>query len=313
MNKKTGNNVLFIVLLGILILLVSAILGIVINRQLEGPQLCSSCHEMLTFYDSYMSPPNGSILTSHDLTCIQCHANKSISEARKEVAKEILIVSLNISGPAPSGLVPDCIKCHLPESPVHRILNNSTCIDCHWAHSQNLSSNTTNKSLPSRTAFGPHMARRCQDCHGINFEIPRCIKCHSGHGDQKLENDQCLACHSDPHVPRKPGIVRNNTVNFTGKMPFSVCRPCHENQFSNITNTPSLHTEMETCTLCHQWHGEKPKCKKCHPGMMIPRHPKSFRCSTCHADLEKGIGVTCQDCHGRTHEWSAFTAILNPK
>ncbi|MCX9082681.1 MAG: hypothetical protein OIN83_10835 [Candidatus Methanoperedens sp.] len=314
MNGKARKDLIFIVLLGILIILVSLILGILINRQLDNPQLCSSCHEMLPFYDSFMFPKNGSLLKAHNLTCIQCHANKSVSEARKEVAKEIIIATLNISGPAPIGLVPNCKKCHMPESPVHQILNNSTCIDCHWAHSQNLSTNNkTNISILSMNASGPHMAKKCQYCHGMDFEIPRCIKCHSGHDDQKLENDQCLGCHFDPHVPRIPGTLRNNTVIFTGELPFPVCKPCHENQFSNITNPPTLHTEMETCTKCHQWHGEIPKCKKCHPGMMIPRHPKSFRCGTCHADLEKGIGVTCQDCHGRSHEWSPYTAVINPK
>ncbi|HYN44381.1 MAG TPA: hypothetical protein VER35_00110 [Candidatus Limnocylindrales bacterium] len=313
MNGKPRNDILFIVLIGILIVLVSLILGILMNRQLDGPQLCSSCHEMLTFYDSYMSPPNGSILIAHNLTCIQCHANKSVSEARKEVAKEIIINALNISGPAPSGLVPDCTKCHIPQSPVHQILNNSSCTDCHWAHSQNVSSNTTNISLLSNKTFGKHMEKKCQFCHGMNFEIPRCITCHMGHGDQKLDNDQCLSCHSDPHVPKIPGTFRNNTVTFKGNLSFSVCKPCHENQYSNLTNSPTLHTEMGTCTKCHQWHGEIPKCKKCHPGMMVPRHPRSFRCSTCHADLQKGIFITCQDCHGRTHEWSAFTAVINPK
>lgn len=313
MNDKTKSNLIFFILAGILIILVSMILGIFINRELEGPQICSSCHEMLDSYDSYVSPPNGSILKTHNITCIRCHANKSMSEARKEVAKEIIINSLNISGPPPSGLVPNCVKCHLPETPVHRNLNNTTCTDCHWAHLQNISSNATNTSLLSIKKLGKHMEKKCEFCHGMDFEIPQCIKCHTGHGDQKLDNDQCLSCHSDPHVPKIPGTLRNDTVIFKGDLPFSVCNPCHDNQFTNITNPPTLHTEMGTCTKCHSYHGEIPRCKKCHPGMMVPRHPKSFRCSTCHADLEKGIGITCQDCHGRTHEWSPFTAIINPK
>lgn len=307
-------DLLSIALIIILVFLLSMIAGIILNKQLEGPELCSSCHEMLPYYNSTIFPLNGSIISKHPLTCIQCHANSSLNQARKNVLIEIIVYNLNISGRAfPLGeLTPDCRKCHLPESPVHMNLNNTRCTDCHWAHSQNVSSNAINISLPSMNASGPHMAKKCQECHGMNFEIPRCITCHTGHGDQKLENDQCLSCHSDPHVPRIPGILRNNTVTFKGKLPFSVCKPCHINQYSNITDFPTGHNEMGTCTLCHEWHGEKPTCKKCHPFMMILRHPEDFQCNTCHSTY-RPIHITCQDCHGRTHEWSAMTAVINPK
>ena len=308
MNEKTRTGI-FIVL-GCLILVVSILSGIELNNKLYDPGFCNSCHEMQTYYSSYLNPKNGSIIKDHELKCIQCHSSNNTYSAKKTLLIEIIAYDLNLSGNfSKKDLKPDCIKCHIPESPVHSNLNDSTCIDCHWAHTQNISSNATNISRPS---LGPHMAKKCQDCHGMNFEIPRCIKCHAGHGDQKLDNDQCLACHSDPHVPKIPGILRNNTVTFKGNLSFSVCKPCHEEQYSNLTNIPTLHTEMETCTKCHQWHGEIPKCRKCHSLMMIDRHPKSFKCKTCHTTL-KGKLTTCQDCHGRTHEWSAFTAIINPK
>ena len=306
-------DILTIVLIGILVFLISIILGIIINKQLEGPELCSSCHEMLPYYNSYISPANGSIISSHKLNCVQCHASKSLEEARKNIAAEIIVYTLNISLPAilPDELKPDCIRCHVPATPVHRNLNQTNCSDCHFAHT--LEGKNSNLSLRTTIPYGPHKNKTCRDCHGTAFEIPQCIKCHSGHGGQKLENGLCIDCHTDPHVPVKPGILRNNTVNFTIKMPLSACRPCHEKEFLDLTNFPSGHNDMETCTSCHEFHGEKPRCSKCHPGMMLDRHPQSFRCNTCHATFEGGIRITCQDCHGRSHEWSAFSAVINPK
>jgi hypothetical protein len=312
---NSGKNILTILLIGVLILLISIIFGIFINKQLEGPELCRSCHEMLPYYNSTVAPQNGSIISSHSLSCIQCHANKSLNNARKDILIEIIVYYLNISGRAfPSGdLKPDCMKCHVPESPVHKTLNQTNCVDCHWAHGSIAGSKVSNISLGSVIPYGPHMNNACKDCHDTNFELPQCIKCHSGHGEQKLENNLCLSCHTDAHVPKIPGILRNNTVKFTGNMPFSVCEPCHEEQLLNISKIQTAHKDMGTCTLCHQFHGEIPKCSKCHTGMMVKRHPTTFRCKTCHATFDPNKRTTCQDCHGRTHEWSAFTAVINPK
>lgn len=311
---KIKKEIISIVLIGILVLLISIILGIIINKQLEGPQLCASCHEMLPYYDSYISPPNGSIISSHKLSCIQCHNNKTTVGAGKYLAIEMIVYKLNFTGISisPEDIRPDCIKCHLPKSPIHSNQNQTNCIECHWAHIPSGDQKASNLSQKNTIPYGPHQNKTCQDCHGINFEIPRCTKCHSGHGGQKIENNLCLNCHTDPHIPKKPGILFNNTVTFMKDLPFLICKPCHENEYSNITSIQNGHKEMETCTLCHQYHGEKPNCSKCHPGMMIDRHPKSFKCKTCHAWSKEGT-VTCQDCHGRTHEWSAITAVINPK
>src|SRR5659263_341761 len=191
-NRK---DILSIALIGILLLLVSIILGIVINKQLEGPELCSSCHEMLPYYNSYINPPNGSIISSHNLSCLQCHANKSLDKARKNIMTEIIVYKTNISGFLPGELTPDCNVCHLPVSPVHNDLDQTKCTDCHWAHMPESVTKATNISIRSVIPYGPHKNKTCSDCHGTNFEIPQCVRCHSGHGGQELENSLCLACH----------------------------------------------------------------------------------------------------------------------
>lgn len=308
MNEKTGKGIF--VALCCLILVVSILSGIELNNKLYDPEFCSSCHEMQIYYSSYIYPQNGSLIKDHDLKCIQCHSGRNTYEAKKELLAEIIDYKLNLSGNfSTNGLKPDCLKCHIPESPVHAKLNNSTCTYCHWAHIQNINTNISNSSIKD---LGKHMKKKCQDCHGMDFEIPRCSNCHSGHGDQKLKNDECLSCHMDPHVPKIPGILSNDTVTFKGNLSFSVCMPCHEDQYINMTILSTSHTEMGTCIKCHQYHGEMPKCSKCHQGMMIKRHPKTFKCGTCHASTNASL-IKCQDCHGRTHEWSAMTAVINPK
>lgn len=315
MYKQKHRNIFLIVSIMILLLLISIIMGLYFYKLLEGPQLCSSCHEMLPYYSSYIKPQNGSLILSHELTCLQCHSNRSITEARKEIVSEIIYYKLNISGLplSSSGLKPDCTLCHIPLTPIHTSTNRSNCSDCHWAHTQVEVPGTSNITLRYMIPYGSHKNKTCQNCHGISFEIPRCINCHTGHGEQKLENSLCLACHSDPHIPKKPGKFLNNTVYFKQDLPFSICKSCHESQYSNMTLIYTGHTYMETCTQCHQYHGEKPKCSKCHPGMMIDRHPSYFKCKTCHATFEGGIRITCQDCHGKNHDWSKFTAVINPK
>lgn len=306
MNEKNRKGI-FIVLCG-LILVISILSGLELNNKLYNPEFCGSCHEMQPYYLTYLYPINGSIINDHELTCIQCHSGRNTYEAKKTIVFESITYGLNLSGSfSRDELKPDCIKCHIPHTPVHNNMNNSACIDCHRAHTRNTNLNITKKPFISL-----HMENKCQFCHGQDFEIPRCIKCHSGHGDQKLENNQCLVCHSDPHVPKIPGKFKNNTVNLTSNLSLSVCKPCHEAEYTNLTNVQTPHTDMGTCTKCHQWHGEIPKCSKCHIGMMIQRHPKTFTCRTCHASFG-GTITKCQDCHGRTHQWSASTAIINPK
>lgn len=314
MEKK--HQYFLLVFIGTLILLATVLFAVIINKTLDDPSTCIFCHEMKPYVSSYLKPEQGSAIEGHRLTCIECHSNNSLSESRNSLMNEIELsvlnrttgIELNATFPA---LAVNCARCHVLDSRHPMISGITACTDCHWAHTkEKITSSSTSRVLD--IPYGPHINQSCQKCHGTTFEIPRCINCHTGHGNQKLKNKLCLECHVDPHIPKKPGIRSNNTVKFTGNLPFSACQPCHENQYFNIMNTYSLHTEMQTCTLCHEFHGEKPRCSKCHKGMMIERH-KDFECKTCHATYNRERFISCPDCHGTSHEWSPFTAIINPK
>lgn len=307
------DQTLLVIIIGTLIILSGLLIMINVQKELDDPGTCHLCHEMRPFVASYLDPEQGSAILMHRLTCIECHTNTSLIEAKEAVIKEIekgiisKIAGTNFKTSSPA-LAVNCKRCHFIFDISHP---NSTfdtnCQDCHWAHEKPdvnlIGINTTNKSM---VLYGFHTGQTCQNCHGTTFQIPRCINCHDGHGEQKLENRLCLMCHKDPHIP----VIPDTTINITGDLPFSVCMPCHENQYFSITNIYSYHTEMQTCTKCHNTHGERPQCRKCHPGMMLDRH-NNFVCEDCH--LSFPTKVTCMDCHGKEHEWSSFTAMLNPK
>ncbi|HMB44900.1 MAG TPA: hypothetical protein VKL21_03660 [Candidatus Methanoperedens sp.] len=307
MNERNRTELL--ILFGCMIFVVSILSGIELSNKLNKPEFCSPCHEMQTYYTSYLNPKNGSILMDHELTCIQCHSGRNIYDAKKQVLIKVIAYDLNLSGAFISKkLEPDCSKCHsLPSTPVHKNANLTNCAYCHWAHSSAEGSITSNNSLLPMIPYGPHMNQTCVKCHSTTYQIPRCINCHAGHGEQKLENNLCLICHKDPHVPTIPGILQNNTVNFTKELPFSACQPCHEKEYSEIIDSGSLHKDMETCSLCHLKHGTKPNCSQCHKAMKVQRHLDNLQCGNCHTPDRV---ITCEECHGRSHGWSASTATV---
>src|SRR3990172_63034 len=305
-------EILLPLLAAILVFAISLISGLAFSRQHDDPGYCSSCHEMQPYYDSFLDPKNGSVIESHKLNCVQCHVNKSIADTKTRIAAEIIAYRFNISGSLipKLSIKPDCSICHpSPTSSIHGIVNITDCTLCHWGHTP-VEGKLNISGLP-QVPYGAHSNQTCFNCHGTEFKIPQCINCHAGHGEQKLENRLCLGCHIDPHVPKIPGLYPYYKVKFNISYPFSVCQPCHQDEYFNLTNTRSLHTSMDTCTQCHDTHGRIPKCSQCHPGMNLPRH-SDFKCDDCHISLNP-IRIKCEDCHGRSHEWSARTAIINPK
>ncbi len=305
--------VLLSVFISLSIILLAVILqSFNVYKNPENPETCSLCHEMKSYVISYLTPEKGSVIADHKLNCIDCHSGKSRKAAKDAALTEIKIGALaKITGTRldtdRSALAVNCTQCHGQDFRHFNIAVNTSCLNCHWAHKSPQAKTESIFLVP----YGPHRNQSCRNCHGTNFQIPRCTDCHKGHGEKKFENALCLACHADPHTPKKPGILPGNTVKFNGSLPFEACSPCHENEYFEVTNSLSRHTRMETCTLCHRSHGEKPRCRDCHPGMAMEKH-KDFGCGSCHIDFKNKI--ICQDCHGTTyHDLTASTAVLNRK
>lgn len=308
-------NLLLILIISILLAVTS---GLAISGSLEKTGTCSNCHQMTPYVSSYLEPSQGSVLTQHTLDCLGCHTNISTGKARETLLKEISVNVVNkITGlkfkVATGEMAVNCTRCHVMEDSVHLIsTRNSSCESCHWAH---LPSNNFQNITAFNTAiisYGPHINQTCQNCHGTDFRIPRCINCHSGHGDQKLENELCLGCHIDPHIPEKIGKYPEYKKPFKEKLPFETCMPCHENEYFDVAYSYSKHTNNQTCTDCHEIHGEIPNCENCHHVMQSKKHPE-FYCKNCHLSNDYSK-ITCFDCHGRkVHDLTASSAQWNPK
>ncbi len=301
---KRFDTKLILIFAAAAVLIAGVLLYVAIQKTLDEPGTCARCHEMSTYVATYLKPENGSIIPEHKTGCFGCHANTSQRSARDAVLREIGTGVLNeMTGFDFNTTSPDlavnCARCHALKGYSH--LNfTARCSDCHWAHIRSSAAFD-----PYAIPKGPHRNQTCGKCHGKDYKIPECMNCHSGHGGQKLDNSMCLACHIDPHVPKKPGILPGNTVNFSNDMPYSLCVPCHEKEYDELKASVSRHLDMQTCTLCHDSHGKIPGCSQCHPNQVVHGHT-TLQCGDCHGNI---MNMKCILCHGESHEWNAFTAI----
>ncbi len=295
-----------LILAALVSLIVSVFIAPAIQKTLDTPETCAGCHEMEKYVATYLRPMNGSIMAQHDLDCLGCHASTSRQRAREAVHREMGVSALNkmtgldFNTTSPE-LEVNCSKCHVIKGYSHlNFTATAGCSECHWAHEP-----TSGILNPYAIPSGPHRNQTCSNCHGKDFKIPRCMNCHSGHGSQELDNVLCLECHIDPHLPIIPGIVPENTVNFSADLPYSLCVPCHENQLDEMNRSNSRHLDMRTCTLCHDSHGKKPRCSKCHSKNNNHDHT-ILVCKDCHGKIRP---LYCPLCHGKSHEWSSLTAL----
>ena len=187
MKKNIAFSVIFIA--GIALLLTTILLSFYAQKTLDNQTRCSLCHEMEPYVASYLEPLEGSAISKHNFTCLDCHSNTSESEARKavlnEMEKSILnkITGVNLSVDT-RALSVNCTKCHILQDASHLIAFNDTkCEACHWAH--RTSGNNSNISMLPLIPYGPHKDQTCQKCHGTDFQFPKCINCHTGHGEQR--------------------------------------------------------------------------------------------------------------------------------
>lgn len=308
MEKKT-RDILMILSIGMIFLLSAFLVSFEFNKSLDDVSTCKLCHEMVPYVNSYLKRVEGSVISKHDLKCIECHSNNSLREAKEAILKEIGLSVLSKAANSNirvrfSALAVNCTKCHIMDDFKHfNTTNNTQCFDCHWSHMPLELKKIINEPI---IPYGPHINQTCENCHGKTFEIPRCMKCHKGHGEQDLENRLCLGCHIDPHIPKKPGILFNNTFKFSTDLPLSVCQPCHEKEYLELINSGSLHFEMQTCVRCHKSHGDIPRCEYCHRAMQVKPH-LSIGCGECHLPPDGRATVPCMNCHGRSHDWSKLT------
>ncbi len=196
-------------------------------------------------------------------------------------------------------------------------LENSDCIKCHT------------QAVADIEGHGQkHKAEvSCLDCHLGHLPvsdntIPECAMCHPMEDNKHYAVNQCVACHA-PHAPLDIDFSKVEDVN-------PVCRSCHDAEGVQLTEYPSLHTELD-CMECHTDHKAWQSCLDCHDGHSEgmtyedclrchkPHKPTVVKyddqvpnnwCSECHqevvdtliANQTKHRGLLCVYCHKEQHK-----------
>lgn len=178
-------------------------------------------------------------------------------------------------------LMPNCSNCHtLPHGEKH-----STCSACHW-----------NPHAPTNIPYTKVITGACASCHSSPAQqikqypsahtevgctschhdrhgyVPTCFECHEPHYEgQGLE--ACAECHP-VHKPLQ--------MTFTPETGAKTCDACHSQVYSEWTQTPSKHGQVN-CTVCHTQHGLIPACADCHGQPHSQNLLSKFpNCLTCH-------------------------------
>ncbi|MEW6429127.1 MAG: cytochrome C [Thermodesulfobacteriota bacterium] len=154
-------------------------------------------------------------------------------------------------------------------------LQPTDCIKCH-------------KQQPAEIAGngGKHQTEiTCLDCHvehppwGTDT-IPQCSRCHNDETVTHFKLDNCLSCHTNPHMP-----IASLQLPADAK---SQCGTCHADQLATIEQNASKHA-LQSCVFCHDAHGKIPDCSKCHQPHLAGQTMEN--CLTCHRDPHKPLDI----------------------
>ena len=316
------NNAIIVILITLFVALAVFGTGSAL-RYMENPSLCSKCHAMGPYYESFTNSKDYPLIQTHKnegFTCIDCHS-PSGQKNRDHVRITIMnkIFSYFGSGNATvdvSLLKIDCVKCHdmtiasnNTEVNPHTGIQNCE-VSCHIAHEDFKLEDIDEMDCASchvePDISGKHATLDCIGCHPTHGRVPSCTGCHSTHEDsnEKVENSECLECHgSGAHS------VIIGSYNKLSNISMLTCRACHEEQYIKIDF--STHGNMGTCVGCHPTHGNVQECMSCHSKKTIYLYPtlkhphqyhksvmESGNCDSCHYSrgLRTEVGG-CINCH----------------
>ena len=308
-----------LLIFSIILFVVAVVLGVsAFLKQIENPDVCSKCHAMKPYYDSYSNSQDYPLLRSHkneSISCIDCHSAPGMENrdnARMAIVK--IIVSYLYTGNAIADTSPltfDCEKCHdvdttFSDTEINPHAGVQSCeVSCHRVH-ENLILGDFMKMDCAECHVEPNVGGRhanvdCVGCHPTHEKIPSCTGCHANHNGSniKVENSECLECHG--------GSAHTITVGTYDELSIirtDACGACHLEQYQKIIN--SMHGNMSTCVGCHPSHGGIRPCANCHQNshlmavdystpLHMPVH-RFFSCTDCH-NVGGGIHKDCTDCH----------------
>ena len=283
------------IIVPILVLIIAAYITMQEVNYLNEPSTCMNCHDL-----NHKDSP---FLQRHlikNITCIDCHSSSGINgyvNARKELIDAILIgkstpllkiiIQNDSYNTNITHLKANCTKCH--SSIKSKYYNHTNLTDCNKCHAVNGTIEFPDTGSLQKMGTGGHRNKTCEDCHSIDFKIPKCTDCHKPHKEMtQWNNNACLDCHNSPHIP-----VRNGSFN-TG-IAKDNCGVCHETPYETLTFYNSRHNEFNSCVNCHPVHREKKTCFDCHVGGHTSHPFARNNCNACHGKS------SCKDCHIDPH------------
>ena len=319
MNKKSGS----LILLTFLIVLAGVFSVSASLRYMENPNVCSKCHAMAPFYESYLNSDDYPLIKAHKdegMNCIDCHSppgRENRDKVRKTILKKMVsyVYIGNVTADT-SLLKVDCTKCHdldttLSDTEITPHAGVQSCeASCHLAHENLKIGDFVERNCADchvkPDLGGKHANVDCVGCHPTHGQIPSCTGCHSLHdgSNVKVENSECLECHGESAHTIEVGTYDELSVIQT-----TTCGACHSEQYQKLGN--SMHGNMETCVGCHPLHGQIRPCADCHQNvygmkvqysapMHMPAHNELMKgsdgCLTCH-NRGGGIHMACTTCH----------------
>ena len=280
---------------------------------MENPNVCSKCHAMKLFYESYSDTEDYVLIQVHKaegISCIDCHSppgRENWDKVRTTILKKIVsyIYIGNVTADM-SLLKVDCTKCHdidttfsSTEINPHAGVQNCE-VACHLVHDNLILGDFVEmdcaKCHVEPDMSGGHANVDCVGCHPSHGRIPSCTGCHANHdgSNVKVENSECLECHGGSAHTITVGTYDANSIIST-----ATCGACHEEQYQKLGN--SMHGNMGTCVGCHSSHGQINPCLDCHYSNHMGAHDSlmygtSSKCLVCH-NVGGGVHKICIDCH----------------
>ena len=310
MNIKSAFPILiivFLVLIGVFGVSASLV-------YMENPNVCSKCHAMESFYESYSNPEDYVLIQVHKdegINCIDCHSppgRENRDKVRTTISKKMVsyIYIGNVVADT-SLLKADCTKCHdvdttFSDTEINPHAGVQSCeVSCHLVHEDLILGDFMKMDCAEchvePDVTGRHANVNCIGCHPIHESIPLCTGCHASHdnSDTKVENAECLVCHGG-----SAHTITLGTYDEISTIPTEKCAGCHKEQYQKLVG--SIHGDMDTCVGCHPSHGEIRECVTCHVySRSIPITYISAYNANLNAHMDAHIlleGEGCSACHG---------------
>jgi hypothetical protein len=195
---------------------------------------------------------SGSALSQEIDECLECHADRNITETDSAGNVHNLYVDKTLYLESIHGKLDyTCVECHTDATLDHPAegVPDVKCEECHEDVAKKYELSKHSKLLTEGNDKAPH----CYDCHTMHYSLYSDDQRSSIHPDNIPET--CAQCHGD--IVNGPGIVGSaivaqlkghGKVNPAGEFRIDRCLDCH----SEVTSHGPEEKPKPVCAKCHE-------------------------------------------------------------